>query len=101
MAYVREISKLRAKKNVLQKLISDHRLKKKFDKQIALSMLGTIDFLIPKTVDKWKQELQETQKIIKQVQKDAIMMRKNKLEDTIILAVCWLGAYQVLSFSRK
>ena len=86
IAYVRQISQLRAKKNVLQKLISGHRLKKNFDKQIALSMLGTVDFIIPDTVDEWKKELREVQKKIKQLQKDATMLRKNEIEDLILAA---------------
>lgn len=86
MAYIREISKLRAKKNVLQKLLSGHRLRRNFDRQIALSMMGTADFLIPQTVEEWHSELKEVQKKIKLLQNKAKMLRKNELEEAILSA---------------
>ena len=49
-------------------------------------MLGTTNFLIPETVEEWKQELKATQRKIRLMQKEAATLRKNELEDAVIAA---------------
>ena len=80
IAYVRQIADLRAQKNVLCKILSGSRLRRNFDRQIALTMMETTNFLIPLTLPECKLKLREVQTTIRKLEQHADQKRAEELE---------------------
>lgn len=80
IAYVWQIADLRAQKKVLYKILSGNRLQRNFNTQIAFSMMETIFFLIPSTIEECKIKFWQVQATIKSLEKDADQKREQELK---------------------
>jgi exonuclease III len=83
-AYVQQLASLRTQKNVLCRVISQHRLGVNMAAAIAKQASTGINFQIPSTVQECQTLCRQTQHLIRQLEKDSLHLRKQELENKAI-----------------
>jgi hypothetical protein len=81
VAYVKKLSALRIKKNVLLRVITQFKTGRNLSDAIEFQVREGHDFTIPETVKECQRECRRTQRQIKALEKDSATHRRNDLVD--------------------